>query len=106
MEGLTCGVSVVDFIGADDDKQIECDSDVIEHEAIENDNDGDSADEVMIGPYEAIYCCLRLSSFLSLQDDSEELTKKLASITEHVRQQCSMRKAQCTMDVFLRMVSD
>ena len=62
MECLTCGVSVVDFIGADDDKQIECDSDVIEHEAIENDNDGDSADEVTIGPSEDLDCCLRLSS--------------------------------------------
>ena len=29
MEGLTCSVSVVDYIGADDDETIECDSDVI-----------------------------------------------------------------------------
>ena len=32
MEGLTCGVSVGGYIGADDDKSIECDSDVIDHE--------------------------------------------------------------------------
>ena len=50
---------------------IECDSDVIEHEAIENDNDGDSADDVTIGPSEALDRCLRLSSFLSLQHDSD-----------------------------------
>ena len=31
MEGLTCSVSVVDYIGADDDEPIECDSEVIEH---------------------------------------------------------------------------
>ena len=43
VEGLTFSVSDVDFIGADDDEPIECDSDVIEHEAIENDNDCDSA---------------------------------------------------------------
>ena len=35
MEGLTCGVSVSEYIIADDDEPIECDSDVIEHEAIE-----------------------------------------------------------------------
>ena len=106
MEGLTCSVSAVDYIGAYDDEPIECDLDVIEHEEMENDNDGDSADEVTIGPSEALPCCLCMSSFLSLQHDSEELTKKLASITEHVRQMCSMRKTQCTMDAFLRMVSD
>ena len=106
MEGLTFSVSFVDYIGADEDESIECDSDVIEHEAIKNEIDGDSADEVTIGPSEALPCCLCMSSFLSLQHDSEELTKKLASITEHVRQMCSMRKTQCTMDAFLRMVSD
>ena len=60
MEGLTCSVSVVGYIGAGDDEPIECDADVIEHEAVENDNDGDSADEVTIGPSEALDCCLRL----------------------------------------------
>ena len=35
MERLTCGVSVSEYIIADDDEPIECDSDVIEHEAIE-----------------------------------------------------------------------
>ena len=90
MESLTCSVSVIDYIGADDDKPIECESDVIEHEAIENDNDGDSADEVTIGPTEALYGCLRLSSFLSLQHSNDKLTKKLASITDQVRHQCSM----------------
>ena len=49
MEDLTCCVSVGEYIGADDDKPIECDSDVIEHEATVNDNDVDSADEVTIG---------------------------------------------------------
>ena len=102
---MTCGVSVGEYVGADDDEPIECDSDVIGHEAIENDNDCDSTDEVTIGPSEAIDCCIRLSSFLSLQHDNDELTKKLASITEHVRNQCSMRKAQCTMDAFLGMGS-
>ena len=106
MEGLTCSVSVVDYIGADDDEPIECDSDVVNNEAIESDNGDDSADEVKIEPSEALDCCLRLSSFLSLHHDSDKLTKKLASITEHVRQQCSVRKTQCTMDVFLRMISD
>ena len=71
-----------------------------------SDNDGDSADEVKIGPSEALDCCLRLSSFLSLHYDSDELTKNLANITDHVRKKCSMRKPQCTMDVFLRMDSD
>uniref|UniRef100_M4B6E2 DDE-1 domain-containing protein n=1 Tax=Hyaloperonospora arabidopsidis (strain Emoy2) TaxID=559515 RepID=M4B6E2_HYAAE len=85
--GLTCGVSVGEYIGTDDDEPIKCDSDKIEHEAIENDNDGDSSDEVTFGPSEALDCCLRLSSFLSLQHDSDELTKNLASITEHVRKQ-------------------
>ena len=62
---------------------------MIEHEAIEHDNDGDSADEVTIGSSEALDCCLRLSSFLSIQNDSDESTKKLTStsITEHARQQ-------------------
>ena len=83
-----------------------CDSDVIEHESIENDNDGDRADKVTIGPSNAIDCWLRLSSFLSLQHYSDKLTEKLASITEHVRKQCSMRKTQCTMDAFLRMGSE
>ena len=106
MEGLTCGVSVGEYIGADDDEPIECDSVVIDHEAIKNDNDVDSAVEVTIGPSEALDCCLRLSSFLSLQNESDELTKKLASITEHVRKKCSMRKTQCTMDAFPRMGSD
>ena len=105
MEGLTCSVSVVDYIGADDDEPIECDSDVVEHEAIKNDNDGDSADEVTIGPSETLDCFLLLSSFLSLQHYSGELTKKLASIAEHVRRQCSMRPNQCTMGAFLRMGS-
>ena len=41
MEGLTCSVSVVDYIGADDDEPIECESDVMEHGAIEKDNGGD-----------------------------------------------------------------
>ena len=100
MEGLTCSVSVVDYIGADDDDPIECDSEAIEHEAIENDNDGDSADEVTIEPSEALDCCLRLSSFLSLQRASDELMKKLTSITENFRQQCSMRKTQCAVDGF------
>ena len=54
MEGLTCNVSVVDCIGADDDEPIECDSDVIEHEAIDHDNDGDSTYDVKIGPSEAL----------------------------------------------------
>ena len=106
MEGLTRSVSVVDYIRADEDDPIECDSKVIEHETIENDNDGDSADEVTIGSSEAIDCCLLLSSFLSLKHDSDALTKKLASVTEYARQQCSMRKSQCNMDAFLRMGSD
>ena len=38
-----------------------------------------------------------------LQHDCDELTKKLASITEHVRKKFSMRKTQCTMDAFLKM---
>ena len=79
---------------------------MIEHKAIENDNDSNSADEVTIGPSEALDCCLRLSSFLSLQHDSGKLTKNLASITEHVRQQCSMQKTRCSMDAFFRMGSD
>ena len=76
MEGLNCGISVGEYIGADFDEPIECDSDVTEHDAIEDDNDehdaieddndDDSADEVTIGPYEALDCCLRLSSFFSL----------------------------------------
>ena len=73
---------------------------------MENENDGDSADEVMIRPSEALDCRLRLSSFFPLQHDSEELTLKLASITEHVKMQCSIRKTQCIMDAFLRMGSD
>ena len=97
---------VVDYIGADDDKPIDCDSDVIEHTAIDNENDGDSAYEVTIGPSEALDCYLRLPSFLSLQHDSDELAKKMASITEHVRQQCLMQKTQCNMDLFLRIGSD
>ena len=92
MEGLNWSANVVDYIGADDDEPIDCDSDVREHEAIESDNDGDRADEVTIGPSEAIDCCLRLSPFLSLHHDSDELTKKMTSTTDHVRQQCSMRK--------------
>ena len=32
MEGLTCSVRVVDYIGRDDNEPIECDLDVIEHE--------------------------------------------------------------------------
>ena len=66
-----------------------------------NYRDGDSADEVTIGPSEVIVCHIRLSSFLSLQHDSDKLTKKLASITQHLRKQCSLRKTQCTMDAFL-----
>ena len=66
MEGLNCGISVGEYIGADFDEPIECDSDMTEHDAIEDDNDDDSADEVTIGPYEALDCCLRLSSFFSL----------------------------------------
>ena len=59
---------------------------MIEHEAIENDSDGDSADEVTMKPSEALDCSLCLSPpFLSLQSDSDELTKKLASTTEPVR---------------------
>ena len=54
---------------------------MVEHEPIKNDNDGDSADEVKIGPFEALDCFLSLSSFLSLQHDSDELSIKLASIT-------------------------
>ena len=46
MEGLTFSVSVVDYIGADDDESIKCDSDVIEYEAIEHDNDGENVDEL------------------------------------------------------------
>ena len=64
----------------------------MEHEAIEEDNDGDSVDEVTIDPSEALDCCLLLSSFLSLQHASDKLTKMQASITDHVRQQCLMRK--------------
>ena len=80
IKGLTCIVSVNDYIGADEDDYIECDSNLIEHEAFEQDNDRDSADEVTNGPSEALDCCFRLSSFRSLQHDSDELTKKLASI--------------------------
>ena len=80
--GLTYSVSVVDYIGADDDEPTECDEVVIEHQAIENDNDGGIADEVTNVPFEDLECCLRLSSFLSLPHDSDELTKKLSSITE------------------------
>ena len=105
MEGLTCSISVDKYIGADDDEPIECDLDTIERMAVENDSDGGSADKVTIGPSEALECCLRLPSFISLQHESDELTKKLASITEHVRMQYLMRKAQCTMDAFLRMGS-
>ena len=105
MESAACSVSVVEKNGVDYDESIECDSDVIEHETIEHDNDSDSVDEVTIGTSEALECCLRLSPFLSLHHDSDELKKKLASITEHVRQQCLMRKTQCTMGAFLRMYS-
>ena len=84
MEGLTCGVSVDEYIGADDDEPIQCDSDTIQREAVENDSDGDSTDEVSIALSEALECCLRLSTSLSLQHDNDKLTKKLASITEHV----------------------
>ena len=86
MEGFTCGFSVDDYVGSDDGEPIGCDSDTIEREAVENNCDGDSADEVTIGPSEDLECCHRLSSFLSLQHDSDELNKKLSSITEYVRQ--------------------
>ena len=36
MEGLTCSVSVNDYIGTCDDEPIECDSEVIEHKTMEN----------------------------------------------------------------------
>ena len=44
MEGLTCGVSVDEYVGSNDDEYIgsdgdepiECDSDVIEHKTMEN----------------------------------------------------------------------
>ena len=71
MEGLTCNVSVVDCIGADDDEPIECDSDMIEHEVVDIDSYGGSAHEVTIGPSEDLDCCLRLSSLLSLQRGSD-----------------------------------
>ena len=77
MDGMTCGFSFVDYIGNDDHEPIECISDVIEHEATENDNDGYSADDVTIGPSEALDSCVRLSSFISLQHDSDKLTKKV-----------------------------
>ena len=48
MEGLTCGVSVDDIIGADDDEAIECESETIELEAVEDDSDGDVDDEATI----------------------------------------------------------
>ena len=60
------------YIGADEDEPLECDSDTIEREAVENDSDGDSPDEVTIGPSEVLECCLRLSSFLWVQHDSDD----------------------------------
>ena len=60
MEGLTCGISVDEYIGADDDETIECDEITIVCEAVENEINGDSADEVTIVPSEALECCLRL----------------------------------------------
>ena len=60
IEGLTCGVSVEKYIGADDDEPIECNSDTIEFKAVENDSDSYSAGEVTIVPSEDLECCLRL----------------------------------------------
>ena len=73
------------YIGADEDEPLECDSDTIECEAVENDSDGDITDEVTIEPSEALKCSHRPPSFLSLHQDSDEMTKKLASINEHVK---------------------
>ena len=100
-EGLTWGVSVEENIGADIYETIERDSDTIEREAFENESDGDNADEVTIRPSEALECSLRRSSFLSIQHDIDELTKKLASIIEYVRNQWSMRKNWRTIVHFL-----
>ena len=71
----------------DDDETIDCDSETIEREAVEEDSNGNSADEVTIRPSKALECCIRLSSILSLQ---QELTKELVSITDRVRKQCLM----------------
>ena len=106
MEVLTCGVSVEEYIGLDYNQPIECDLDTLEREAVKNDSGGHSVDEIKIGPIEALKRFLRLSSLLLLQLDSNELTKKLASITDHYRKQCSMRKTRCTMGAFLRTDSD
>ena len=48
MDGLNFSVSVVDYIGADDDEAIECESETIELEAVEDDSDGDVDDEATI----------------------------------------------------------
>uniref|UniRef100_M4BTK2 DDE-1 domain-containing protein n=1 Tax=Hyaloperonospora arabidopsidis (strain Emoy2) TaxID=559515 RepID=M4BTK2_HYAAE len=69
MKGSSCGFSVGGYIDADDDESIKCDSDVIEHEAIENDNDGDSADGVTIGHPRLYTAVSVLSSFLPLQHE-------------------------------------
>lgn len=71
MEGLKCGVSVDEYIGADVNEPIECDSDMIEHEVVDIDSYGGSAHEVTIGPSEDLDCFLRLSSLLSLQRGSD-----------------------------------
>jgi hypothetical protein len=113
MEGLSCDVTVAQYIDAEDDEPIECDQDTLERAAAADCADesadesaGESVDERTIPPSEALDCCLRLSSFLAMQHDSDEAIKRLSSITEHVRKQCSLRKTQSTIDSFFRVGSD
>jgi hypothetical protein len=109
MTAMNCVEPVDDYIDADDDEPVENDEECIERvddDAVEEEDDDMSGDESDITPSEALACCLRLSTFLSRLHDSDDVSKKLSSVTQHVRTECMARRTQSTIDSFFSRDTD
>ena len=103
MEALQCSMSISEYIDVDSEETIEGSDETIERcdsNGCGEQGGGDSGDEAVMKPSDALASCMQLASFLALQHDSDEIAKKLASVTEYVRKQSALRKKQVEISSF------
>ena len=102
MESLSCTRTVHEYIDVDDDESIEGNNDTIERDTSSSldAEEGGNASDNDVKPTDALASCIQVSSFLSLQHDSDDIALKLASVIAYIRKQCALRKSQVRIDSF------
>jgi hypothetical protein len=86
-----------DYIDVDNDVPVQSNDDETEHVIDDDSDDSDIDEDQYVTAAEALTCCITLQSYLSHQDDTEDVIRSLGRVTELVRNHQHKHKKQVSI---------